>query len=415
MTSRHIARRVVPRFSLALTVTLAALLPACERAVDASLPARPAKDIRVAAPRNVILMIGDGMGFEHVRAARLFAFGPKGKLTMETLPVHGRMSTYPADGPDAVTDSAAAGTALATGVKVANRVVSVRKPGDGTPIATLLERLADKGYRTGLVSTSYLTHATPAAFAAHVDHREKLREIGSQYVRVTRPDVLLGGGGKGLDNAEAAENGYAVCTDRDGLRRLVASRPRRVVGAFGVGHMPYEFEAAMRIDPGYDRLPRLSEMVAASLELLPREGRGVFLMVEGARIDHASHDNHIANGILETLEFDNAVRVVLDWAKGRDDTLVVVTADHECGGLKILSDAGRSRWPEVAWASKHHTGVDVPLYAYGLGADRFAGQLDNTDVPKRIEQILAEPDPSVVTDAKQLQPAGGGAYPASAR
>jgi alkaline phosphatase len=415
MTSNDRIRRFAPLALVAgLFVALSAILPACEQAVETSLRTAPAKDMQVAAPRNVILMIGDGMGFEHVRAARLFACGPKGKLAMEKLPVQGRMSTHPAGGPGAVTDSAAAGTALATGVKVANRVVSVRKPGDESPIPTILERLADQGFRTGLVSTSYLTHATPAAFAAHVDHREKLREIGKQYVTLTRPDLLLGGGGKGLDTAEAAANGYAVCTDRAGLDKQLAARPRRVLGAFGAGHMPYEFEAAMRIDPGYDRLPRLSEMVAASLKLLPREGRGMFLMIEGARIDHASHDNHIANGVLETLEFDNAVKVVLDWAKGRDDTLVVITADHECGGLKILADAGRSRWPEVAWASKHHTGVDVPLYAWGLGAGRFAGPLDNTDVPARIEQMLAESDPKLVTDAKHLEPAPP-AYPAASR
>jgi len=122
--------------------------------------------------------------------------------------------------------------------------------------------------------------------------------------------------------------------------------------------------------------------------------KGFFLMVEGARIDHASHANHLRNAVLETLEFDNAVEEVLRWAAGRDDALVLVAADHECGGLTVVESRGLGEMPEVTWASGGHTKAPVPLFAWGVGADRFAGKLDNTDVPKRIPK-LPESDPNV--------------------
>jgi alkaline phosphatase len=338
--------------------------------------------------RNVILLIGDGMGFEHVKAASLFAYGEDGKLAMQRLPVKGRMTTHPAEGPQEVTDSAAAATAMATGVKASNGVLSVRLPGDGQSLPTVLEQLAARGMRTGLVTTTYMTHATPAGFAAHVKSRKMVEDIAAQYLRRTRPDVLLGGGGKGLTPEAARAAGYTVVVGRRGLCRLNPSGVARLCGLFGEGHMPYEYDCAMRIDSGYDRLPHLSEMTRVALAVLERGESGFFLMVEGGRIDHAAHSNDLPNAVVETLEFDNAVKEVLRWAHGRKDTLVIVTADHECGGLKVIKARGRLSWPEVTWASKEHTGVPVPVYAWGLVAERFAGELDNTDIPKRIHRAV---------------------------
>jgi alkaline phosphatase len=265
----------------------------------------------------------------------------------------------------------------------------MRKPGDDKPVETLLETLKDKGYRTGLVSTTHLTHATPAAFASHVPSRNKYEDIGRQMITCGKVDVMLGGGGKGMNPDLATEKSYKVVTDRAGLADAVADRDARVVGLFGRGHMPYEYEYMMRIDNGYDTLPHLSEMTRAAIALLQGRGNGFFLMVESGRIDHAGHVNDLRANVMETLEFDSAVRDVLAWAKDRDDTLVIVTADHETGGLSVTKPRGRGNWPEATWDSKHHSGVAVPVYAWGMGGKLFEGKLDNTDIRKRITRALA--------------------------
>lgn len=347
--------------------------------------------------RSIILMIGDGMGYEQVKAASFFAWGKNGKLTMQRMPVKGRCTTHDAGGPEHTTDSAAAGTALATGVKVNNGVLSLRIPGDGGKLPTFLELAKKRNWRTGLVATSYITHATPAAFAAHVKSRDMHSPIAAQMLRTTKPDLILGGGGRGMSVADARLAGWSVATDRASLQRLLdpsRDEVERIAGLFGAGHMPYEYEYAMRIDPRYDRLPHLSEMTAAALEHLG-EGKsdGMFLMVEGSRIDHAGHMNDIQRNILETLEFDSAVRIVLDWAKTRPNTLVIVTADHECGGLEVVKNNGRGEWPEVSWSSKGHTNVEVPVYAAGARSKEFGGNMDNTDIFAKMKAFMDAPLP----------------------
>jgi alkaline phosphatase len=120
-------------------------------------------------------------------------------------------------------------------------------------------------------------------------------------------------------------------------------------------------------------------------------------MVEGGRIDHASHKNHLPNTVLETLEFDNAVKEVMRWAAGRDDTLVLITADHECGGLQVVKHQGLGKFPQVTWASVGHTKAPVPVFAWGVGADQFSGRIDNTDVPGK---VLGLPESATDVDQK---------------
>jgi len=346
-----------------------------------------------AAPRHVIFLIGDGMGFEHLKAASLFAYGAEGRLVVQQLPVSGECTTDPA-GLVLVPDSACTGTSLATGVKVAPGVVSVRLPGDGEDLPTILEKLAQQGRRTGLVTTAGMGDATPAAFAAHTKFRRLYDEVYEDYFQRTRPNLIFGGAWR-LPAGAAERAGYTIVASRDELAALVAGKvPQHVLGPFCPSNFPYEWEYANRTDHRYDRVPHLSEMARAALEILSQGDKGFFLMVEGARIDHASHANHIRNTVMETLEFDNAVEEVLRWAAGRDDTLVLVTADHECGGLTVVESRGLGEMPEVTWATGGHTKAPVPVFAWGVGADRFAGKLDNTDVPGRILD-LPESDPDV--------------------
>lgn len=349
-------------FPRALSAWIAALL------LVASAP------LAAAPPRVVFFFIGDGMGFEQVKAARSYAGEP---LSFELLPHRAECRTYAAD--NAVTDSGAGGTALATGIKVNNGVISQEIPGTGAELLTLLEHAQQMGKMTGLVTTAYLTHATPATFGAHAASRNHLDDIAGDYLDQTRPDVLFGGGGQGLTVEAAQAAGYAVAVDAAGFSALDARTPgARVSALFGEDHLPYEHDS---IKSGEDYpYPHLSEMVAKAIEVLDRDPDGFFLMVEGARIDHAGHDNQLERMVHETLQFAAALQVAVEWAANRTDTLIIVTADHETGGLKVVEDNGAGRYPSVTWSTTGHTAVNVPLYAWGVNAQLISGIMDNTDM-----------------------------------
>ena len=323
--------------------------------------------------KNVIFCIGDGMGFEAVKAAGYYAYGETGTLSFEAFPHRAEMATYAADSP--MTDSAAAATAMATGYKVNNGVISMEFPGSGTPLKTLLEIFKAQNKWTGLVSTTYITHATPAAFAAHNPERNNLADIAHDYLHLTRPNVLLGGGGNGLTEKDAEAAGYTVVTDREGLLNLDTDTENCVSGQFGDTNIPYIFD-------GSDDLPQLSEMVSVALDILCNAQGGFFLLVEGGRIDHAGHSNDIERNILETIEFSKTVQTIFDGVAGRDDTLILVTADHETGGLKVHKNNGKGQVPDISWSTGGHTVSNVPLYGWGRNAERVGGIMNNTDLIK---------------------------------
>lgn len=324
-----------------------------------------------APPKHVILLIGDGMGFEQVKAAGMYEYGSAGTLSFEGLPYTGEVITTPAGG--GVTDSAAAATAMATGFKVNNGVISLMLPGDGSELLTSLEYYKGIGYRTGLVTTTYMTHATPAGFGAHESSRSNTSQIAGDYLNQTRPNLLFGGGANGMSVGSAEAAGYTVVTTCAGLQGIDPDTATRVSAQFGTYHLPYEYD-------GYGTECHLSEMTAWALDMLEEDADGFFLMVEGGRIDHAGHDNNLPRNIFETVEFHNTVQVVIDWAAGRTDTLIVVTADHETGGLTVLQNNGQYNLPTVSWSTGDHTGVNVPIYAWGLYADLVGGVMDNTEV-----------------------------------
>jgi len=333
-----------------------------------------------AAPQNVILMIGDGMGFEQVNAGRMFLGG---EIVFDRFPHRGEVTTYSAN--DQITDSAASATAMATGQKVNNGVISTAIPGDGSRLTTALQMHGDLGRATGLVTTTAITHATPAAFGAHADDRRDVDDIAADLLLQTRPNVLFGGGAEGMTTDGAAAAGYHVITDRGGLPALDTETQTFVSGQFGASHMPYEYD-------GLGDLPHLSEMTAAALDVLENDPDGFFLMVEGGRIDHAGHVNDIERGVRETAEFTATVELVLDWAAGRADTLILVTADHETGGMSVIQDNGQGVAPEVDWSTSGHTAANVPIYAWGAGAELVGGTLDNTDVFALIAPASAPSD-----------------------
>ena len=357
------------KLALFLCIALAALL---------CLP------VSAAPPKNVIVMIDDGMGVEQVTLARLSLSESSQPLNMDSMKYAALVKTYSAD--SVITDSAAAGTALSTGHKTNNGMICMLP--DGKPVQTILEASAKIWKATGLVTTTTITHATPASFGAHVKSRGSEADIAPQYL-ASKIDVLLGGGrmffmpksqelSKREDDrdllAEAKSAGYAVVDSRDSL---ISSSGTKLLGLFEMGAMTTEAPE-----------PSLAEMTAKAIDVLSKGKDGFFLMVEGGQIDWKCHANDAVGTVKQTLDFDAAIGKALDFARKRGDTLVIVTADHETGGLTIIyPDKDSGVRFKAAWATTGHSACTVPLFADGPGAERFSGVLDNTDVPKKIAQI----------------------------
>jgi alkaline phosphatase len=329
-------------------------------------------------PKNIILCIGDGMGAGQLTAARYV----KGALEMERCPVGGLLLTHSAD--QMVTDSAASGTAISTGYKTSNGTIG--QTPEGIPLKTALEAAEEKGKATGLVCTSSVTHATPAAFAAHVKSR-KMEPAIAEQLAAAEIEVLFGGGlgfflpGSAPGSLRPDENNLlqtltnrmTVVTTADGFESL--ETPERAAGLFASNALPRASEG---------RIP-LSALTAKAIEILDQNDGGFFLMVEGSQIDWACHANDSEYLLSELLDFDEAVGVALDFAGQDGQTLVIVTADHETGGFTVLDGSVDSRMlSRTSFAGKSHSAAMVPLLAFGTGAETFGGIRDNTDVGRMI-------------------------------
>lgn len=327
------------------------------------------------APVSVILCIGDGMGTEQQRAASYYLTGSDASLSFSNFPVKGFVSTNSAD--SSITDSAASATAMATGVKVNNGVISRRLPGNGEDLETLLEYAKARGKSTGIVTTTAVTHATPAAFTAHNESRSNYSGIALDLFTVTKPNVILGGGGSvyGVDLEAVTAYGYNLVTTGSDL--LNTADDSFLCGIFNNDHLPYEFD-------GYTTQPHLHEMAGTALKILDTDPDGFFLMIEGGRIDHAAHGNDLERMVYEVAEFSNTAQTVMDWMAGREDVLLIVTSDHETGGLSVISNNGQGNMPGVTWSTTGHTGADVPFYVDGYGREVFLDLDDNTGFLDRI-------------------------------
>lgn len=303
-----------------------------------------------ATTPSVILFIGDGMGFEHVAGGGVYAYGASGTLTMETLPYQGRIRTASLSG---ITDSAAAATVYATGEKTWNDWLGLDR--DGAELTTLLDLAQARGMATGIVSTDTLVGATPSAFLVHVPDRRDSTEIAAQMA-ANLPDVLLGGGSGALSDPLEGLDIQLVTTATELEAATLDDRP--LVGLFASSTMPW-------VADGLGTAPTIAQMTEAALSRLETAPAGFFLMVEGARIDHASHMQNDDNAHPETAAFDEAIATALSWAEGRDDVTIVVTADHECGGMRVADTGTAGETPETEWRWGAHTNADVPVFAMG--------------------------------------------------
>jgi alkaline phosphatase len=290
----------------------------------------------------------------------------------------------------AVTDSAAAATAMATGTKVRNLTISQLR--DGTELPTSLEFWQARGRSTGLVTTSFIEDASPAAFAAHATSRLLLSDIASDLLTQSRPNLLLGGvvnasTTEGIDPVDAAAAGYSVVFDRASLFALDPATHPYVSGQFFDGEMPFEWDYAQGATDAYDMAPFLSEMAAYALAHLSQDPDGFFLFLEHEGPDLAGHladptlDEKIQRSVFSTLQLSRTVQMVLDWIAAQPDpseTLLIVTADHETGGLDVLQDNGVGSFPTVSWEGDAHTSDLVRVYAWGPNAQLVSGTIDNT-------------------------------------
>ncbi|MDR2037626.1 MAG: alkaline phosphatase [Bacteroidales bacterium] len=322
--------------------------------------------------RNVILMIGDGMGLAHQYAVC------KGNKAVERCQYVGLAKTYSAN--DYTTDSAAAGTAIACGEKTNNGMLGQRP--DSSRLVSMLEYAAGNDLSTGVVVTCELTHATPAAFVAHVNNRNENENIAADYTQ-SPVNVCIGGGRKYFENR----------TDSKNLTETMRSKGFRVAYTMDEVKSVHEGNllallADVALEPYPARGEMLPEAITAAINILNRNGKGFFLMVEGSQIDWAGHANDQTHLMNEMLDFDRAVHTAFDFAAQDGHTLVIVTADHETGGLTIPGGNLQTCEPAMAFSTKGHTGVPVPVYAFGPDAEMFTGIYDNTAFLPKILNLL---------------------------
>lgn len=320
--------------------------------------------------RNVILLIGDGMGMGAVNAA-MYANG--GELTMTNLRTFGYVRTQSAD--NFTTDSAASGTAFACGVKTNNGYVGVGT--DGEDLENLPEKLAKLGYISGVVSSDELNGATPASFFAHEQARGNSTAIWADL-----PESVLSFASAGsqatfekqsLKTREAIEEKFEL---------VYSPEDEDIAESDRLLYLPETVSAERG-----DYLPKTTEMAIEYLDARAR--KGFFLMVEGARIDKEEHANNLKGTVAETLDFDKAVEAAVRFAEEDGHTLVLITADHETGALSLTRGNPADGYAVGVFASKGHSPMMVPLFAYGPKSFFFTGTQENTEVSNKIYSILA--------------------------
>ena len=345
-------------------------------------------------PKNIILLISDGMSLTQVSTYRLLKGGPNERIAVDKFPVSGIVLTHSENA--IVTDSASSATAFSTGRKTNNGALGLDE--DNKILENFTEIIDRYGYVSSLISTSEITHATPAAYASHVDLRWKTDEISLQMMESKVMTILGGGrhfflpedlGGKrsdGLNLLEQMESSRMVMTEKKELDSFDHSDLGKVVGLFADEALRDKEKPENHVFE-----PSSSEMLNFAInrsEKFNENGcKGFFIMLEGSQVDWAGHANDLNYLKREMQDFDEAVELALDYAIQNPDTLVIATADHETGGLLIESSSPTDYTaPEVKFSFNtgigygSHTGVPVPVYAYGPGSENFTGTLDNTDI-----------------------------------
>lgn len=339
-----------------------------------------AEKMPIKSAKNVILMIGDGMGLTQISAG---LYSNNNFLNLERFPYVGLHKSYSSD--DLVTDSAAGATALSAGVKTYNAAIGVDK--DGKPVETILEQAEKKGMATGMVATSTIVHATPGSFIAHIKHRDMYEEIAADFLN-TDIDFFVGGGQKYFNRRtkdernlveELEKKGYVMKDFRGEDIKTMTVDFSKKFAYFTADDSP------LPAQQGRDYLPAASRL--ATTYLSKQGDKGFFLMVEGSQIDWGSHSNKADYIIAEMIDFDKAIGEMLKFAEEDGETLVIVTADHETGGFAINPG---STWDTIipGFTTTHHTAALIPVFAYGPGSELFSGIYENTAIFDKMQAAL---------------------------
>lgn len=332
----------------------------------------PATSPAPRSPRSIIFLIADGAGTAHFTVARMLRGAD---FQTGRLPYTGLVVTSPLDD-SIVTDSASAATAFATGVRV--RYTALSMDASGTPLPTALQAAEKLSKSTGLITTANFWDATAAAFTAHAPTRYETDSIVGQMLK-SGTEIIAGGGlarfgkeGRPTIDDLAGAAGYALVRTAAELKSVTADR---VLAVFDTQPQEIDFPEV--------RLPVLTQW---ALDRLSTDPEGFFLMVEQEGTDGASHANHTQKFIDSMISFDEAVGIALDFAAARNDVLVLVASDHECGGLQIHREKGTEM--ELVWATKSHTGEAVPVFAYGPGAEQFVGLMNGEDLGRKLISLV---------------------------
>jgi alkaline phosphatase len=379
--------------------------------------------------KYVFFFIGDGMGFSHISLTEAYLAAQKGVIGSEALsftkfPVMGMATTYSASNP--ITCSSAAGTALSTGFKTKNHMLGVTP--DTSNLTSISYKIHAKGIPVGIMTTVTIDHATPGAFYAHSADRNDYYTVARQL-----PESgfeFFGGGG--FQGATPAKNSVKTGTELNNELLALASKEGYKV-AYGVKEYNAKKAGAKKMilfqqkEKANGILPyalfrkegdlTLTEVLKSAIDFLDK-GKGFFIMAEGGKIDWAAHSNDVANTIYETIDMSNAIEEAYKfYLKHPDETLIIVTADHETGGVSLgrksgyvfdlssivknhatMSNIGTnpedymkvvpadsiSKKTQIGWTTTSHTGGAVPVFAVGVGSEQFAGRQDNTDIPKKV-------------------------------
>ncbi len=329
-------------------------------------------------PKNIILMIADGVGISQISASQFYSSMPSNYERFKTI---GLIKTSSAS--SLITDSAAGATAFSTGRKTYNGSIAVDT--DSIPLPTILEDLQKKGFETGLIATSTITHATPASFYAHQKWRKMELEI-AEDLTTANVNFFAGGGRSFFENREDGKNLVKTLEDQGyvmQLDRLDPSKKMRKSKKYGY----------LLADEGMPRLidgrgPFLYDATKLGLKKLSKSKGGFFLMIEGSQVDWGGHANDADYLISELIDFDTVIGQVLDYAEKDGNTLVIVTADHETGGFTLASEEGNYNKIKPSFSTGGHSATMVPVFAYGPGASSFAGIYENTLIHTKIKDLL---------------------------
>lgn len=331
-------------------------------------------------PTNIILLIGDGMGLTQISAAM---YSNNNRLALAKFPVIGFHKSHAAN--ELITDSAAGGTAIACGIKTNNGNIGTDE--NGSPAVSILEELDSMNFSTGMIVTSTIVHATPAAFAAHRARREMYEEIALDYLKAN-VDLLIGGGRQYFQNREMDDRdlinefenkGYVVMDQLYTTMNKIKWPLDKNILYFTADKQPLTVSGGRNY---------LSFAVRQGVQYLEQKSnKGFFLLVEGSQIDWMNHANDGRGVVMETLDFDRAIWESIQYANRKGNTLVLVTADHESGGMSIEADSRMNKL-KYGFTTNGHTAAMIPVFAYGPGANLFRGIYENTSIYHKMRAAL---------------------------